>query len=280
MHVLELTWSMDQEAVSLGVDDSPDTPLARATQCLFREGKPFARLNKCFFWGPDDVVRWLGVFVHSAGNRVIFFPGFAQMHSDIRAYNENLIRWDQPFCIDHLSLEPDWQSWHFTEPRSTAHVGKMYTRQLAPGVFHWFSMSVKSRQDLRVVQKETKVTAPTPERDMERRLEVFRASREDVVFQLVSLNEDHYTLEPNFLHFSVVIGPPGFASPGSDVLGAPYGSPMVSSHGGPPIIGIPSRAHRVQLSETVELEITSCVLPGDLQNRLVFSALSSASRSS
>ncbi len=176
MDVLELTWCMDGDTVTSGVDDSPENPLARATQCLFLEGKPFTRLNKCFFLDPDGRMRWLGIFVHSAGDRIIFFPGFTELHQHITAYNGDIPRWDQEFRIDHLSLESNRQSWHFTEPLSAAHVGEMYTHQLAPGVFHWFSMSVKGKHDLRLARKETKVSAVTPPQDTDRRMGIFRAS--------------------------------------------------------------------------------------------------------
>lgn len=273
MEVLELTWSMDGDIVSSGVDDSPENPLARATQCLFLEGKPFTRLNKCFFLDPDGKMRWLGIFVHSAGDRVIFFPGFAELQHHITAYNGDALRWNQKFKIDHLSLEPDWQSWHFTEPRSVAHIGKMYTHQLAPNVFHWFSMSVKSRHDLRIARKETKVSAITPPKDVDRRLEIFRASREDAEFQIVGLNESSPSHQPSFFHFSVTIGPPGFEAGHSEILGTPYGSPLVKEHHDRPLVDIPSRVHRIQLSDRVELEVTSSVLHGDLQNRMVFFGL-------
>lgn len=271
MEVLELTWSMDGDIVSSGVDDSPENPLARATQCLFLEGKPFTRLNKCFFLDTDGRMRWLGIFVHSAGDRVIFFPGFAELQQHITGYYGDTPRWDQEFKIDHLSLEPDWRSWHFTEPRSVAHVGKMYTHQLAPDVFHWFSMSVKSKHDLRIARKETKVSAITPPKDIDRRVEIFKASREDAEFQIVGLNESSPSRQPNFFHFSVTIGPPRFALNNSEILGIPYGSPLVKEHPDKPLADIPSRVHRIRLSGRVELEVTSLVLLGDLQNRIVFS---------
>lgn len=273
MEVLELTWSMNGDAVTSGVDDSQDNPLARATQCLFHEGKPFTRISKCFFLDPDGRMRWLGIFVHSAGNRVIFFPGFTELHQHITAYNGDVLRWDQEFKIDHLSLEPDRQSWHFTEPRSAAHIGKMYTSQLTQDVAHWFSMSVKSKHDLRLTRKETKVAAVTPPQDIDRRVEIFRTSREDAEFQIIGLHESSVPHAPSFFHFSVAVGPPGFRSNGPDLLGIPYGCPLVKEHPDVPLVDIPCRVHRVRLSDHVELEITSAILPGDLQNRVVFSGL-------
>jgi hypothetical protein len=112
MDSLELIWKM--EGVLAGLDDAIDNPLARVTDRLFRLGRPFSRLTKGFFVGPDGICRWLGIFVHSAGDRLLFFPGFAEPQSYVRAYTGDVPRWNQLFQIDHLSLEPDRQSWHIT----------------------------------------------------------------------------------------------------------------------------------------------------------------------
>ena len=102
METLELAFEVD--GARPGTDRCADNPLARATDCLFRQGRPFFRLSKCFFRGIDGRLRWLGIFVHSAGNRIIFFPGFAQLHKEVVGYRDDVLAWDRPFQIDHLSL--------------------------------------------------------------------------------------------------------------------------------------------------------------------------------
>lgn len=269
MEILELTWQMD--GVAAGTDDSAENPLARATDCLFRQGRPFSRLSKCFFRGPDGIVRWLGIFVHSAGDRIIFFPGFAESQTYVTGYADDALRWSQSFQIDHLSLEPDRLSWHFTEPQSADHLGKMYTIALGPRVVHWFNMSVISQEDLRIARKNTLVSAPTPSRDIDRRIDVFVRAREGALFQLVELNKEHpLAPAPNFLHFSIVVGPSGFESPCRETFGVPYGSPLhnVSTKS---LGEVPIRVHRVSLSDDVDIEITSALLPGILQMRYIFS---------
>lgn len=273
MEVICLTWSMKGDAITPGVDESPDNPLARATQSLFLEGKPFARINKCFFLDSDGKMRWLGIFIHSAGNRIIFFPGVTELHQHVTAYNGDELRWDQGFKIDHLSLESDRRSWHFTEPRSVAHLGKMYTQQLSSDVFHWFSMSVKSNHDLRLVRKETKVSAAAPSRDTDRRIGLFKTSREDAKFQIIRMHEGSTPPQPSFLHFSVTVGPPGFPSNSPKILGSPYGSPLIKESPSELTDDIPSRVHRILLSSEVELEVVSSVMIGNLQNKIVYSGL-------
>ena len=270
METLELAFEVD--GARPGTDRCADNPLARATDCLFRQGRPFSRLSKCFFRGIDGRLRWLGIFVHSAGNRIIFFPGFAQLHKEVVGYRDDVLAWDRPFQIDHLSLESDWLDWHFTEPRSADHIGNFRTLPLGLGVVHWFSMSVQTQDDLRVLRRRTLVSAPTPARDVERRTEVFVRAREDAVFRIVELNRQHgHVPAPNFLHFSVVVGLAGFHSPEDGISGIPFDSPLARPAIDGSLAGMPIRIHRVALSGTIELEITASLLPGQLQNRFVFS---------
>lgn len=271
MDTLELAWRMD--GCAPGVDDSRDNPLARATDRLFRLGRPFYRLSKCFFCGPDGVLRWLGIFVHSAGDRLLFFPGFAEAHTQMLAYSEGVIRWNQPFHLDHLSLEPDRRTWHLTTPQSKHHLGKLYTRQLSADRVHWFSMSAATPSQLRVVREETRASAPTPPQDVDRRAKVFRNARENAIFQIVQLNAEHLNpSEPAFLHLSVVVGPKGFISPENELLGLPHEGPFLPSVTSPDSVKAPIRVHRVLLSDNIELEITASSLPGQLQTQALFTA--------
>jgi hypothetical protein len=271
MDTLEIAWRM--EGCAPGVDSSRDNPLARATECLFRLGQPFSRLSKCFFCGPDGVTRWLGIFVHSAGDRLLFFPGFAEEHTQVLAYSESVIRWNQPFHFDHLSLEPDRRTWHLTTPQSKHHLGKLYTRQLGDDRVHWFSMSAAAPSQLRVVREETRASAPTPPQDVDRRAQVFRNARESAIFQIVGLNTEHPSPRaPAFLHFSVVVGPKGFISPENELLGLPYGSPFLPSVTAPDSARAPIRIHRILLSDDIELEITASSHPGQLQTDALFTA--------
>lgn len=271
MDTLELTWRMENCAP--GVDESRDNPLARATERLFRLGRPFKRLSKCFFCGPDGVVRWLGIFVHSAGDRLLFFPGFAEEHTKVLAYSGSKIRWKQPFHVDHLSLEPDMRTWHLTAPQSTHHLGKLCTRQLCAEQVHWFSMSAESKSHLRVVREETRTSAPTPPQDVDRRTQVFRDARENAIFQIVRLNTEYQSPpEPAFLHFSVVVGRKGFTSPKGELLGLPHGSPFLPLDAAPDLVSAPIRVHRILISEEIELEISASSLPGQLQTQTLFTA--------
>lgn len=271
MDILEVTWRMD--GCALGTDDSHDNPIARATDCLFRLGRPFNRLNKCFFIGEDGITRWMGIFVHSAGDRILFFPGFAQPVNHVLGFDRDVRRWDQAFEIDHLSLESDRRTWHLTSPKSTEHFGRFPTLQLDSDRLHWFSMSASNQKNLRIVRQETRIFVPTPPQDFVRRADLFHRARDGAIFQFVRLNTEHTAPpEPSFLHFSVVVGPTGFRSPENEILGLPSNTPfLITVPAGAQIIA-PIRTHRILLSPDIELEITVAAIPGDLKTPLLFSA--------
>lgn len=119
--ILELTWEMP--IGRQGVDDSSDTPLRRALDSLLGEGRPAKRFIQCWFNSPDRTLRWLGVFVHTAGDRVCFFPGFATPFDRVVSYDLDAPRWDQAFELDHLTIERDRRNWHLTSPGSVDHLG-------------------------------------------------------------------------------------------------------------------------------------------------------------
>jgi len=134
-------------------------------------------------------------------------------------------------------------------------------------------MSVAAQDGLLVAREETHVLAPTPAQDVDRRVEVFRLARESAVFQLVRLNTKHARpAEPTFLHFSVVVGPKGFRSPENELLGRPYGGPFLRTPPSNWSGQAPIRLHRVLVSDTIELEITTSELPGELQIPVLFSS--------
>ncbi|WP_154662512.1 hypothetical protein [Solimonas flava] len=273
---LELTWEVDFG--NPGVDDANDNPLARATDRLFRLGKPFTRLGKCFFMEPAGIVRWLGIFVHSAGDRTLFFPGDAAPNDYIRAVEHKSDRWNQPFQIDHLSLEPDWQSWHLTSGQSKEHLGKLATHKLDSERTFWFGMSVAA-ENLRVVKNTTRVIADTPVSDTDRRAEVFKQSREGAIFQMMTLNSGHQQIPPEgFLHFSVIVGSPGFPIGSGEILGLPHGGPFLAKPPLPPSEKVPSRLYRLVLSESVELEITVSAHAGPLSTNVVYSCAQSGTQ--
>jgi hypothetical protein len=268
---LKLTWSMEIGAP--GTDDSPDNPFSRAVARLFREGKPFPRLTKCFFKGSNDVPRWLGVIVHSAGDRILFFPGYSTTPTAIRSFVDNTEVWNREFVLDHVSLESDLKTWHVTSPNSADHLGKPRTLELGDSRVLWFGLSFSNEEALRLVRQETVVSAAVPSSDAQRRVNAFKSSREGTEFSMISLNtEQPRRVDVSFLHFAFVVGPRSFPSYLGNQLAAPVGSPFLASPLQASIAGLPLRNHRVQLSSSIDIEITSCELPGSLTVPMIFTS--------
>jgi hypothetical protein len=248
-----------------GCDASLDNPFARAVTQLFEEGRPFPNLCKCFFKDPSGVLRWFGVFVHSAGNRVLFFPGFVDNFDKIFGFCGNDMRWNESFRFDHSSLESDRSRWHATSPRSGAHLGSPSTFSLGQDRVLWFGLSLSAPSVLRVVHEETQFTCNSPPGDSKRRMEVFYNARKDAKFPIIMLNDEHPApADPCFLHFGLIVGPKGFEDYSGTELGFPYGSPFLDDPLPSELNGLPIRLHRIELSESVDIQITSCILPGKL----------------
>lgn len=270
MDTLKLTCTMPPGVP--GTDTSPANPLARALRQLLRDGRPFNRVSSCFFNDERGAVRWLGVFVHSAGDRVIFFPGLSMNADHIHGFRSEEEKWKmQPFAFDHLSLESDMRTWHVTSTDSKDHLGRPTTLPLGEGRVLWFGMSVADSNALQIVNRETVITAEVPEGDGRRRMDVLVKAREGMDFPMVSLNTEHPGPPGiGFLHFSVFVGPTGFANYPGPELGFPFGSPFLAAPLQNEIFGLPLRSHRFALTDEMDIQITCTRLPGRLNTPVTF----------
>ncbi len=271
MDTIRLTWTMPVGLA--GRDASPANPLARALRQLLREGRPFSRLCQCFFRDAQGTVRWLGVFVHSAGDRVIFFPGFADTMDRIHGFKNETEMWKQPFAFDHATLERDLRTWHITSAGSQDHLGRPSTLAIGDDRVLWFGLTLADASALRVVHKETVITADVPPSDGKRRMDVFSAAREGAQFPMLLFNTEHTTPASRGLcHFAVYLGPKGCADYVGVDLGAPHESPFMSKRLPTEIAGLPLLAHRIALSDTLDIQITTTLLPGQLNVPVSFTS--------
>ena len=107
-----------------GIDNDPNTPIARAVERLLWEGKPYKTVQFCYLKVGKSLLRWIGVFVGSVGNRIIFFPGHDFYPDHIKTSRNESAYKKQAFSIDHISLEKDFEHWHLTSKASTKqHLG-------------------------------------------------------------------------------------------------------------------------------------------------------------
>lgn len=275
MDVLILKYKVDEGEE--GVDSDPANPLSRALNQLFNAGQPLRTFANIFLTQPvsegeeNNKLRWLGTFVLSQGNRVIFFPGLTTKKDRVELYKGERLITEQDFVIDHLSLEKDLKSWHFTSPQSKDHLGSIGTADLGDGRRLWFGMSFSDFSVLRLTNKITSIEARSPESDSERRKKVFKESiKNDYIIQ--PHPNANKTFLPGIFHLSVIAGPCGFNLYQENNHGFPVGSPFLQTPLPERIKDIPIRFHRITLSDDIELQVSIAKLPGALNAPITFTS--------
>jgi hypothetical protein len=275
---LRFSWTMDLGTD--GVDAEPSNPFARAMDRLLKEGQPIKNISLCFLNLPVSqhdaaALRWLGVFVYSAGDRLLFFPGYADVPTKIVGFRGRSKMHDADKTTDHLSLERDKKSWHATSPDSKRHFGGPKPLDLGNGCVLWFGMSFPNRDAMRGVKKTTNVSSSVPSADTRRRTQVFEMARHNNAFPIVSVNTEHaYDPKPGFYHVSIIVGPPGFPLYTGCEHGYPRGSPFLIDPL-PDALQVPISVYKLNMDTYCKLQITLMRLPGRIASSL---ALTSPSR--
>src|SRR5262249_55452742 len=150
---LKLTFQMPNGLP--GQDDDPKNPVSRALTSLMRDSTLLPTFTQAFLIDETEGQpwRWLGIFVRSAGDRILFFPGFKDDIDRVRGSRGEQLKFDRQFRIDHLSLEKDRESWHITTGRSKDHQGGPPATDLGGGRVLWFGMSLASTEVMREVHQ-------------------------------------------------------------------------------------------------------------------------------
>jgi hypothetical protein len=242
-----------------GRDESPYNPIARATRRLLQDGQPFERMTFSFFQSNGSPLTWIGAFVHSAGDRVLFFPGFANTHAGVEKHNGSLLTTSPAFEVDHVSLERDRKSWHLTSKNRKSYENVPSTTDLGQSRTLWFGLSISSLDVLRVLKQETTVQSGAPSSDASRRASVISESLKLAQHNIVQLDTGYtHTLDQGFLHLWFVVGPPGFP----DYNGPHFGFPFLVRRPEWEREHLPIRSHRIRLSETVDIQVAAMLIPG------------------
>lgn len=277
MDIIKLTWES-----SLGIegeDTKENNPLSRSLNRLFEDGQPFKRFTQCFLAqaptseGLKNYIKlwWFGVFVLSQGDKVIFFPALNTAKKHIQAYKGNYRKWDQPFNVDHISLENDHASWHITSQKSKNHLGSFPTADLGEGRRLWFGMSISTFSSLWPLSQKTSVITSSPPSDIDRRVRVFNEAREGAKFHIIKFHPDaSKRFEGGFFHVSVIVGPANFKIYKGENHDFPVASPFLIKPLPKRILGMPVRYHRISLSDDLEMQITTSKLPSSLLVPVVF----------
>ena len=279
MHTIRLARHIDLG--TNGVDSDPNNPLSRSLRRLMLDGQPFSEISYCYFAHEDAMsssmagLRWVGVLVRSAGERIIFFPGFSITPTWIRTAQGKSPLMHRDFDLDHISLEKGSRRWHFTNPGSKRHYAGGFTTQLGSGQYLWFGMSVAEETILREVRKETIVVAQMPLSDSDRRVRSFVEANDRAAQHIILLSKDARQFShKGFLHFAFVACPKGAPYYHGGNLGLPFGSPFLGESLPESLRQLPIRTHAVSLGTKVDIQITSMWLPGSLKTPVAFTTRS------
>jgi len=273
MDELEFTWRINKGTE--GIDTSPFNPLSRAFRTTLAEGRPYISHSICLYSGernkPNhiDPIRWLGIIVLSAGDRIIFFPGLSAQHDWIQTTQRGKAQHKKSFAIDHVSLDPSRQQWHFTTAGSTSHHEGGRTPADKDGLLHWFGMSISSEDVLRQLYKQTVVRFPIPPSDAMRRVSRIKNADEQGSFNAIGLSAGAKERFPEgFLHFCFTAGPFGCYNyqpsffPTNWLVPTGSKSAIVDLSAG--ISDLQVQLHRISISKLYDVQIGAMWLPGTL----------------
>ena len=268
MHTITVRWKFEQG--SQGVEDDPFNPLARAIKRHLVDGSPQPAISLCFFDpGPDEdpghKIRWVGAFVLSAGNQLIFYPGFASQHLRFSVCRNNQKKEDYQFPVDRITLGKQFIPWHISGVGPRDHLGSFRTRSLGKGRVLWAGISVSNLDVLREVKKETLTYITVPEADSERRGKLFLDARQVQKYPCLTLHPEALSrFNPGFLHLSLIVGPSGFHETQGDHLALPSNSPSLKNPLPEQLRSMPMRSQKLSLKPRIDLEILALWLPGTL----------------
>jgi hypothetical protein len=253
-----------------GIDNDPKNPIARALDDLLLNGNPTQKFLNCLFSvnvnGQLHSFRWLGVFAHTSGERVLFFPGY---FLSLLEYGRGRVKQPvKPFEIDHVTLERDLRRWHVTG-RNQKRQGGMTTRDIGEDRFLWFGMSVANPEVLRPLMRETTIQGSVPATDTDRRMGCFQDATRNVQDILLTTPEMPKWPDSSFLHFSVIAGRNDFADYRDQGHALPESSPLAEIL--PPIGSrFEVRTHRAKLGDDLHLQLSCFFMQGRLIQPVVF----------
>ena len=143
---------------------------------------------------------------------MLFFPALGTRQVSWYTANgkktELVSRLDE--CLDHITLEPDFETWHATiltaGGTKETRIPRRRTRQIDNGLVFWFALSVKSPSVLEATPNiVTLGPFPTSPTDSTRRAESLMDAREGAVFRTIELHEEQPISGDQFITFEFYI---------------------------------------------------------------------------
>ena len=207
--VIEFTISL-KGGFGTGEDRSRESALARPFRPLAEYGKPVGRVNFIFTDPeglPSSVV---GSLCFTPGNRLLFYPGLATRKMSWYTEGGEKRLGPSASVIDHLTLESDFRTWHFTlldsQAQKTARVPGLKTNEIHGGAYYWFGLSIQGPAVLQQTPEKQVILFPTPTTDVERRMSEFQLAVDEAEWHLLHLLPANLA-EASFIHFDFIIDP-------------------------------------------------------------------------
>lgn len=191
-----------------GVDESPANPLVRPFRLAVDQGKDLGRVNYVFYREGQQPSRVFGVFCHTRGRRLLFFPGIRGRK--FLWHSKAQLARPPEGLIDHFTAEADHESWHVTTLRDGRKEGRaswlqpMRLTRLRRGVHLWFGLSVTDSASLYPTPAKTAIILRGKPGQPPRSDYIVR-SRAGAKFHVLSLAEGSEVCSPGFLHFDVIL---------------------------------------------------------------------------
>ncbi len=245
------------------VDSHPSNPIQVALTNFIGSGFPILDHTFCFVVNGSSV-RWLGVFVLSEGDRIVFFPG---METQI-SWFQTTYRWKStpriPFWLEHFTFEPSRKRWHFTSHGRKKHQAAGKVPNNSDDLFLWLGLSVSSITTLREVRRFTQISYEIPDSDLERRMSILGRVETDGANCLISLTENDPEDGRYFPHFLFAVGTSDSPLYGGSNYLRPFGSPNYVSPFPTENYEQQIFRHRITLGGRYDIQVFSMKEPGEL----------------
>jgi hypothetical protein len=271
MHSLQIEIPLD---IGIdGIDTNPFNCASRAFSTLLGNGKPhkahvFSFLNFSDINVEPVPHKWFGVFVHTDGDRVLFFPGLSDSIDWIETTKQILGTKRRQFQLDHFSAEPSRQMWHLTSSLKE-HIPGGRLKDTGQESYHWFSLSVQSWHTFSPAHKRTIIAYETPQSDTGRRLSILRGL-ERPHYEVKMENVNGVTPHPYFLHMSFILSSPSVPFYNGSEFILPIDSPYLLSPLPEVIEQFQVWRNRICLSDQWDIQVITMLLPGKLSQAFTF----------
>lgn len=235
-----------------GRSTSLDSALARPFRKFIQEGKPAGKINHVFYEDAGAKVI-LGSMCYSPGSRIIFFPGIIERKI---AWESSVVKLAKRGPLDHITLEPDLQTWHITSitngKKDKQRLPTRIVRSVEPALDYWFGMSVASPTVFEPEPEEFQFSFEVPHKNANKFADILFEARDGSIFHTLSPIDKRATASWEFLHFDFLIDRRKNRSPENfppNTLWVPTGPPALKDRldYGQGELRIPTRVHQVKL---------------------------------